>query len=196
MAEFIQTPEFLMSFPYLITAQMPRPNKDGSPSGKKAKYSVVMLFEKGEDLSALKKLVQDYAIEKFGPDKAKWPKLKLPFRDQADRLEGPKPLAGYVAGAIFATPTSERRPPVVGPDARTIITNEADIYAGCYGRAFVNVFYYKVEGNQGLSFGLQMVQKTRDGEPLAGGVSIDAALAAFEPVGDVSETKDSTGLFD
>lgn len=157
MADNVLTPEFRVSFPYVF-----RPQK-ALEAGKEPKYSVTMLFKKGENLSALKAAAKKVAVEKWGEDQSKWPKnLRLPFRDQ-----GEKEFAGYEAGAIFITATSKQRPGLVDANVQDIL-DESQFYAGCYARATIRAFAYDQAGNRGVAFGLQNVQKLRDGEPLGG----------------------------
>lgn len=177
------TPDFRVSFPFAF-----RPQK-AMQEGAEPKYSVVMLFKKGENLDALKKAAKEAAVEKWGADQSKWPKnLRLPFRDQ-----GEKEFEGYEAGAICVTATSRQKPGLVNAKNEDII-NEADFYAGCYARASVRAFAYDKAGNRGVAFGLQNIQKLRDGEPLGGRVK---PQDEFEPVSDaaVSETGSSEDLF-
>lgn len=169
----ILTPEFRVSFPYLFEPQSPL------SEGQKPKFSIVMLFKKDADLSALKNAVTSLIVDRYGADKAKWPTLKTPFRDQ-----GIRSLDGYVAGAIFITASSLNRPGVVDAAVQPIIDPE-QIYAGCYARASVRPFIYESRAggmtvvNRGVSFGLQNVQKTRDGDPLGGRMPADKE---FTPV--------------
>ncbi len=45
----------------------------------------------------------------------------------------------------------------------------SDFDSGDYCRLSVNLFFYNKKGNQGISFGLQNVQKAQPGKRLAGG---------------------------
>lgn len=152
----VLTPEFRASFVYVFT-----PQKSDDPT-KKPKYSVTMLFPKNADLSLLKKAVQDVMVEKFGQDKAKWPLLRSPFRDQKDKADKYK---GYEPGCICITATSIDQPGVVDANVQRII-NPSEFYSGCYAVATVNAFYYDNKGNKGVAFGLRNLQKTREGDPL------------------------------
>lgn len=161
--ENIMTPEFRVSFPFVF-----RPQK-AMEEGKPDKYSVVMLFRKGEKLESLVSAVNKTLADKFGADKTAWPKgLTLPFRDQGDRS-----LPGYEPGAVFITPTSKYAPGLVDA-ARAPIIDEVEFYAGCYARATLRPFYYEVKGKtggvlkRGVSFALQNIQKLRDGDSLSG----------------------------
>lgn len=162
MAENVKTPEFRASY-----ANVFRPGK-AMNEGEEGKYGIVMLFRKGEDLSALKKAVHDAVVEKWGTDKAKWPKnIRMPFRDQAEREKDGKLPAGHEAGAIFVSASSKQKPGLVDKHVNPI-TDETEFYSGCWARATVRAFAYDTKGNRGVAFGLQNIQKIRDDEPLGG----------------------------
>jgi hypothetical protein len=148
------TPEFRASFPNVFTAR-------SDFDGQEPKFSIVMLFDKKTDISALKKLCEQAVKEKWGD---KVPKnLRSPFRDgDTDKPD----MDGY-AGCVFVRASSKGRPGLVDASV-TPIVNQEDFYAGCYARATVNAFAYDKAGNQGVAFGLQNVQKLRDGEPFSG----------------------------
>lgn len=172
MSENVITSEFRVSF-----ANVFRPGKV-MQEGATPKYGVTMLFPKGADLSALTSAAHAVMVEKWGADKAKWPKnLRNPFRDQ-----GEKDHAGYEAGAVFINATSQQRPGLVDAKLQDII-EERDFYSGCFARASVRAFAYDKAGNRGVAFGLQNVQKLRDGEPLGGR---SRPSDDFEPVADTS----------
>jgi hypothetical protein len=169
-AETIVTPKFRASYVYVF-----RPQK-AMEAGKDPKYSITMLFDKGADLVKLKTAANAAVVEKWGADKTRWPKnLRSPFRDQ-----GEKNTEGYVAGNVFITATSKQRPGLINSQMQDILEDK-DFYSGCYARASVRVFAYDTNGNRGVSFGLQNVQKLADGEPLGGRTKPEQD---FEPVGD------------
>lgn len=159
----INTPTFRVSYPNVFKA------KKNDLNGKD-EFSVVALFKKGEDISGLKAAAQKAIVDKWGPDKAKWPtNLRSPFRDQAERakeVDGKRILpAGHEEGAIFLNLKSSQRPGVVDQNVQDIL-DESQFYAGCYARASVNAYAYDQKGNRGVSFGLGNIQKVKDGEPL------------------------------
>ena len=156
MADTIMTPEFRVSFPAVFKPRSATNDGDaGTP-----KYGITMLFAKNADLSKLKAAAQAAAKEKWGD---KIPKnLRSPFRDQ-----GEKELEGYVEGCVFITATSLQKPGLVDRNREDII-DETEFYAGCYARATVRAFAYDKKGNKGVAFGLNNIQKLRDGEPLSG----------------------------
>lgn len=169
----VMTPEFRVSFPDLF---VPRAMEEG----KEPMYSVTMLFPKGADLTVLKDAAKAAGVEKWGPDQAKWPKgLKLPFKDQ-----GEKDYDGYEAGATFVRASSKQKPGLVDQSVQPII-DQSEFYAGCYARATINAFAWEhvKDGkvlSRGISFGLQNVQKLRDGEPFGGRSN---PTDDFQPVG-------------
>jgi hypothetical protein len=176
----VTTPEFRVSFPNVFKA------KKNDMSGKD-EYSIVALFPKNTDFSKLKLEAQRALEEKWGKDKTKWPTgLKTPFRDQGERkkiIEGKDVLpAGYEAGAIFINLKSTQRPGLVDANLNDII-DEKDFYPGCYARATVRAYAYENKGNRGVAFGLQNIQKTRDGDPLSGRPKAQDEFAPIEGAG-------------
>ena len=181
----LMTPEFRVAY-----ANVFKPRKNDL-SGED-EYSINMLFAPGADLTALKAAAREALVKKFGPDPSKWPTgLRNPFRDQAERqrkdangvpLTGPngQPLLqdGHVAGAIFLSCKSKQRPGLVDEAVQDII-QEHQFYSGCYARATVRPYYYDNKGNRGVAFGLQNIQKLRDGDPLGGRTT---ASQDFKPV--------------
>lgn len=180
----IVSPEARFSFPNVF-----RPGKV-MEAGKEPKYSIVLLFAANSDLSLLKAAAEEVAVEAFGADKAKWPKnLRSPFRDQ-----GEKAINGYVDGCKFITATSKQRPGLVDHSNLDIV-EEHLFYAGCYGVASLRAFAYgggKTGVTPGVAFGLQNIQKLRDGESLSGRSD---PSKDFEPA---AETAGATagGIFD
>ena len=184
---YVITPMFRVSYPYVFK---PRKNE---LSGKD-EFSLVALFKKGEDLSKLHVEILRAAREKWGenvqitktehgtyqltnPGKPSFA-IRLPLRDQGER-EGEKGLPmGYEKGAMFLNLKSTSRPGLVNAQNEDII-DESDFYAGCYARAAINAYAYDQKGNRGVAFGLQNVQKMKDGEVLSGRVK---AQDCFEPV--------------
>ena len=58
--------------------------------------------------------------------------------------------------------------PVIVDNMRNPITDPAEVYSGCYGRAAINFYGYSRNGKKGISAGLQSIQKLHDGEALGG----------------------------
>jgi len=181
----IVTPKFRVSFPKVFKPEV------NNLSGK-SEYSVVALFEKDTDLSALKAAAQQAVIEKWGPDASKHPKnLRSPFRDQAERakeIDGKRSLpAGHVEGAVFMNLKSVQKPGVVDEQVQPIL-DESLFYAGCWARASVSVYAYDNKGNRGVGIGLTNIQKVADGEPFSGRPT---AESSFSPV----TSNDASAIF-
>lgn len=170
----LRTPEFRASFPSLF-----EPKTFPGQDPKTAKHSITMLFPKTTNLKEMQQLALKTATDKFGP-KEKWPKgFKWPFRNGDERED----LQGY-KGCIFVTATSKLRPGIVGPDATTAILDEAGFYAGCYARATITCYPFDKGGNRGVAFGLQNVQKIRDGESFSGRTTADKDFDSVETSSD------------
>lgn len=165
------TPKCMLSYPRLATAVQGK-NKDGTPKGN-PKFSACLVFPPGTDLAPMKAAAFAAAQAKFGTDAAdkfKSGAIKSPFRtDIGDR--------GYEAGSVFMNVRTEKRPGCVylhaGPDGKKpAVIAQADIedvlYAGCFVRASLNAFYYDTDGNRGVSFALNNVQKMSDGTRIDG----------------------------
>ena len=153
MGDKLVTPEFRVSFPSVFAAR-------AFSEGQTKKYDLTALFSAGTDLTAMKALAKQAAVDKWG-DKIP-PGLRSPFRDGSDKPD----LDGY-EGCIFVKMTSLQRPGVVDQNVQPII-EEGDFYGGCWARAVVTAFAYDQMGNKGVSFGLQNVQKMRDDDAFSG----------------------------
>lgn len=166
------TPTFRCSYPNIFKA------KKNDLNGKD-EFSMVALFAKGADLTAVKNAANAAVIKKWGADKEKWPKgLKSPFRDQAEKEKEGKMPEGHEKGAFFITLKAQNRPTVVD-QAMNEILEPSKIYAGCYARASIAAYAYDQKGNKGVAFGLNHVQLVKDGEPISGRPSVSDA---FQPI--------------
>ena len=90
----------------------------------------------------------------------------------------------------FVTTSAKQRPGVNQKRERINEEDENGFYAGCYCRAELIAFAYDTAGNVGVSFALQNVQKTRDGEAFSGK---RAAEDVFDEVEDSSDNASSYG---
>lgn len=184
----VMTPNFRVSYPNVLKA------KKNELSGQD-EFSLVALFPKGADLSALKKAAKEAAEKKWGADQKKWPQMRSPFRDQGERAKedeatGKKILPqGYEDGAIYLNLKSKQKPGVVDQKLQDIIS-ESDFYAGCWARATVNAYAYDNKGNRGIAFGLEHVQKVKEGDPLGSRVKVQDAFTPIEGAGDDASASD------
>ena len=135
-------------------------------AGQEPKYSITVLVDEDEDLSEMKRVVVAAATKKFG-DRArkliKSGRLQLPFRNGDEERED-DPL---YAGKIFFSAKSGTKPQVVDRKKK-LIEDPMDFYSGCICRVSVNAYGYDVNGNKGVAFGLNNVQKLEDGDRIAG----------------------------
>lgn len=182
----IKTPKFRVSYPNVFKPQL---NK---LSGRE-EYGVVALFDKNADLTELKKAAQAAVEKEWGSDPKKWPKkLRLPFRDQAEKEKDGVLPAGHEAGAIFMTLRSKNKPGVVDQKVQDIFEPK-DFYAGCYAKASVSVYTYDQVGNAGVNFGLVNLQKVGDGDTLSG--SSAKPSEDFTAIEDIAEGASGTDIF-
>ena len=130
--------------------------------------------------------------------KAKWadagtpkgPKLKSPFKDQADMLR----YDGYNEGGVFLSPTSDRQPVVVDANG-VVVTDSSRVYPGVWAVCTLRPYTYDKGVNKGTSFGLQSVMLVADDKNLGGGgESIADAFAGVSL--DIDSDVDAGGLFD
>lgn len=189
------TRKFRVSFPNIFK---PYTNKK---SGKQ-EYFLIALFDSEEDLTELKKAEKAAKVEKWGADPKKWPKpYRSPFRkmidfaatDENDQIvtdENGDPVLppGYTKDGYFVRFKTYQAPGVVGPNAKRL-TDPTKVYAGCYGIAKVTAFPYSQDGNSGVSFWLDMVQKQYEGEPL---ISRANPEEAFEPIKGFADSETET----
>lgn len=145
------------------------------------KFRTAILIPKSDEVTvgkikaALKELTAD-AIKKFGFKNGKLPPtFKLPLRDGDEE----KADDDNYADMYFLNATSKQKPGIVGLEKGADnklkpITEEAEVYSGCYARVSLNFYIFDVDGNKGIAAGLNNIQKVKDGEPLAGKSNADA----------------------
>lgn len=176
--EKITTPMFRVSFPAIFKAV--------AYEDQPAKFAVTMLFDnKTADLNGMKAAAMKAAVEKFGP-KADWPEnFKWPFRDGNKKKDVP----GY-AGTTYVRATSKQKPGVIDQRKEELTEESNQLYAGCYARAVVTCYAFDRNGGRGVAFGLQHIQKWKDGEEFSGRKK---AVEEFDEIADESESPDSYG---
>lgn len=137
------------------------------------KYSVSLIISKKEvDLINKIKAAIAAALE---AGKAKWggkipAGLKMPLRDgDVERADD----EAY-KGSYFINASSTQKPGVIDSN-KVPLSSDEEFYAGCYGRFHVNFYAYNNK-SKGVACGLNHLQKLRDGDRLAGRISIDAAF--------------------
>ena len=165
MAEYkkVVTPVFRVSFPNVFQPSAFEP-------GATPKYGVSMLFTPAQfsdkdkaAWKAMKDLANEVSMAAF---KKLLKDLPANFKQPFSKGEEKPDLDGYGAGVVFANATSKLKPGVVDANKQPILAAE-DFYAGCYARATVVAFAYDNKG-KGVAFGLNNLQKVRDGESFSG----------------------------
>lgn len=157
----VTTGEVRLSYANLFQA---RSQDDGD-----AKYSCVIIIPKEDKatLRALKK-AREAAAE---AGKSKHFGGKIPNNlattlhdgdEEADLERNPE-----YEGCMYMNVASKVQPGIIDRDKQPIM-DQAEIYSGCYVRVALGAFAYNYKGKKGVSFGLNHVQKLRDGEPLGG----------------------------
>lgn len=156
-------------FSYLNVFQ-PRADISG-----KEKYSVMLIIPKSDTktLGKIKAAVQaakEAYVTKTGK---KIPaQVKTTLHD-GDRLSSSGNEYGKECKGAYVINVNSTRKPVLIYSDKTPITDEGELYSGCYGRAILNFYYYNTSGNSGVSAGLMGLMKLSDGEPLGAGIVTD-----------------------
>ncbi len=190
----IITPEFRLSYPHVFKPQQIKPTD-------KPKYSITMLFKKDVELMGqspdgkprtLKSVITQAKIAAFG-GKENWPEgLESPVID--GDLPKYADKEGYKGHWVIKATTSEdQRPSVVGPDM-TPITEPAELYPGCYARAYVFARVWEYMGKQGIQFILDHVQKLREGKSFGGKKPVEQVFSPVAEVEDDAEGEEDSGF--
>jgi len=143
--------------------------KHANSDDQEPKYSVVLLIPKS-DRATLKKIrdAQQAALEKGKTTKfggripPKWVDTLHDGDEEKDTEEAPE-----YAGHMYMTVSAQQAPGIIDRDRQPILDSR-EVYSGCYARASINAYPFNTSGNKGVSFGLNNLQKLRDGEVLGG----------------------------
>ena len=165
------TGEVRLSYAHLYD---PYSNNGGEP-----KYSVTVLMPK-TDVQAKARL--DAAVEaaKQKGIAEKWngvlpPVVASAIHDGDGVRPNGEPFGAECKGHWVFTASSKNPVSLVDASMNPIV-QKGELYSGCYARVCVSVFAYNNAGKRGIGFGLEAVQKLRDGDPLGGGVSVADAF--------------------
>lgn len=161
----VRTDPFRMGFP---TLPPQNPKKD-EQTGRET-FGILMMFPPGLKVDRYKAALEYAMIEKFGPDKKVWPRVKRKTENvicdfgKWNAEEAKTPLAGDWDGwtKINTSATALYPPGVVGAvkgaDGRfPPVTDPREIYGGRWARAEIEAYYYSNNGG-GVTFGLKNVQ--------------------------------------
>lgn len=166
----ITTGKVRFSYVHLFT---PQATQDGGPE----KYSATLLIPKTDKNTLQKIQAAVNAAKAKYMESNSGRKLPSTLKTTLHDGDGEKPNGGEYGpeckGHYVMTVSSNRQPVIV--DANKVpITDERELYSGCYGRAIINFYVYDTQGNKGISAGLNGVMKLYDGEPLGGGIVTDS----------------------
>lgn len=168
------TSELTLSYPNLLVARQGKGNQ-------KAKFSAALVaFPEQQStpagqafLAAAKAAVLVAAEARWGAkatEMFRTKQLKSPFRDDAE-------AKGYPVGSIFLNVRTEQKPACVfahaapgetKPQRMTDEDVKTHLYPGAKVRASLVAFAYDTDGNRGVSFALNNLQKVGDGERIDG----------------------------
>lgn len=194
------SPRFRTSYPHLFKPHAAKP-------GDKLKYALTMLYSKDESLAGLasdgvtprtiQEVIRNAKIAEFGPDKANWPSdLESPVTDGDDPKFADK--EGYKGHWVIKASTGEDQRPSVVDRNMVPITDPAEVYPGCYARAYIYayVWFYpnrKQPMKKGIGFILDHVQKLGEGKSFGGKKPIEQV---FAPLPDESGSAEASDDFD
>lgn len=174
--------EVRLSYCNLFRAKAPFNNPTGDP-----KFSTTILLPKSNTAAkaaidaAINAAINTGISTKWNG--AKPPMLAICIHDG----DGPRPSDGEQFGPeckgcwVFTASSKADRPPAVVDGNVQPIIQQSEIYSGVYGNINVSFFAYNSGGKKGIGCGLNCFQKTRDGEPLGGGVTVTEAFNVVAP---------------
>lgn len=154
----------------------PEATDDSRPEDKY--YSTAIIISKDDKdtiakiNAAVEHLEKEYKAKNKGKLPAKW---KRPLRDGDEE----KPDDSNYENSFFLNCKSKNKPAIVGRERDENgklkpITDESEVYSGCYARLGINFYQFDTKGNLGIGVGLNSVQKLADGPKLAGGSNPEA----------------------
>ena len=187
----IITPVATLSYPHFDTPQA------SNQAGKKDKYSGTFVFAGKGELAAMEAAAREVAIEALGEKKGKTFPL-FGGKGSAFRTDlGEK--YPTIADAVVVSARSDKQPGLVHRHADPATITEANpkgkpakvaqddieevVYPGAKVKGQLKPFWYDKEGNRGIGWALNNVQKWMDGERLDSRVAAEDAFDA-----DMSET--------
>ena len=161
MSTKVVTGKVRFSFCHLFEAQEPQ-------GGGDPKYSVTLLIPKSDKatmqkIQAAMQEARDNFCKKNGAAALPAKPTHTLHDGDGTRPSG-DPFGAECKGCWVITVSSKQKPVVVDAFGNQV-TDPAEVYSGCYGRASINFYGYNRSGKKGLSAGLLAIQKLHDGEP-------------------------------
>ncbi|MGN0779065.1 MAG: DUF2815 family protein [Aristaeellaceae bacterium] len=161
MSTKVVTGKVRFSFCHIFEPQ--EPQGGGGP-----KYSVTLLIPKSDTATLGKiKTAMAEARENFCKKNGS---SALPAKPNhtlhdGDGMRDNGEAFGPECKGCYVITVSSKQKPIIVDNLRNPITDPAEVYSGCYGRASINFYGYSKNGKKGISAGLLSVQKLHDGEP-------------------------------
>ena len=165
----IVSPVGRLSFPALFVPEVNQNN----PSAP-AKYSTIIVFDAETDISEIEAIIAEATKATFGDDAPTG--LRSPIRDGSEKAHLGDP---FVKGTKFVSVKSNFQPGIVGADLQPVIA-QSEVYPGVYARVQMHAYGYDMNGNKGISLGLDNVQKIKDGGALDGRADAGSAFEAVD----------------
>jgi hypothetical protein len=187
----------LMRLSYAFGLFNPQKDDKGNPTEK---YTVTLILPKSdtEGLRKLQEMVADVVTGQWGEkgvERFKKGLIKSPILDGAsksalDKDGNHKP--GLSDDVVFIRPITYRKPKVF--NAQVMPASEDEVRSGYWGYAALNALaWHNPSNGDGISFGIDMFQVTKEDEILGGGGGANPD-SFFEAVGGSSDdTRGSTG---
>ena len=188
----VKTGNVRLSFPHLAKPQAPM-QEGGEPS-----YAVTMMIPKTDEKTpAALKAAQEAAIEdKWGSKRPKRIAQTIKDGDKESLVKGDDGVDTEkypeYAGHWIVTTRNTRKPEFLTKKAGQVVRIDPnEFYAGCFAKVALQAFAYDRSDGQGVTFSLQGVFKTGDGERLAGG---GVPFSMFDDEDDYDEDLDESEL--
>lgn len=161
MSTKVVTGKVRFSFCHIFEAQEPQ-------GGGDPKYSVTLLIPKTdkptiEKIQAAMAEARENFCKRNGANSLPQ-KPNHTLHDGDGVRDSGDPYGPECKGCYVITVSSKQKPVIVD-NFKNEITNPAEVYSGCYGRAAINFYGYSNNGKKGISAGLLSIQKLHDGEP-------------------------------
>lgn len=153
--------------------------------GKDLKYNCVVMIPKdnADSVKQITDVLDALTAEVKAANKGKLPaKFHMPLGDG----DTDKPDRAEFAGMYFLNAKSGTKPGIVSKERDEAgkpkpITDESQVYSGCYGHISLNLFKFAKGVNQGIGVSLNNFMKTQDGPKFAG------ASSAAEDFADIAD---------
>lgn len=174
MAQQITTTEVRLSYVNVFVA---REDQSG-----RLKYGVTCLLPK-TDVNGYTMLMQAIQAEAQAEANGKLKgvsiqHVKHPIHDGDGVNQNGTPFGDECKGHwVFTASCSEDRPPSVVDQRVQPILDKSQVYSGCYGHVALSIYAYDNQ-SKGIGFGLNGLQKTRDGEALGFNFNAQDAFTA------------------